>query len=64
MMEMSMNGLVSSDALGHIGRTSWQSTILFLYSLVSIFEKPILGWLNDRFDRIVVRFSRAFFCLF
>lgn len=65
---MLTNGLINSGALGQfppaleeLHGVVVKSTIISLYSLVGVFGKLILGWLNDRFGIIS---STIFGCTF
>lgn len=68
LVGMLTNGLINSGALGQfppaleeLHGVVIKSTIISLYSLVGVFGKLILGWLNDRFGIIS---SSIFGCTF
>lgn len=68
LIGMLTNGLINSGALGQfppaleeLHGVVIKSTIISLYSLVGVFGKLILGWLNDRFGTIS---STIFGCTF
>lgn len=71
LIGMLTNGLINSGALGQfppaleeLHGVVIKSTIISLYSLVGIFGKLILGWLNDRFGVISSTiFGCSFFAL-
>lgn len=64
---MFCNGLINTGALGHfppaieeMHGAQVQALIVSMYSMVGIFGKIVLGWLNDRYGVVV---STAFGCI-
>ncbi|MCP1102959.1 OFA family oxalate/formate antiporter-like MFS transporter [Aequitasia blattaphilus] len=67
LMGMFLNGIINTGALGQFPPAieemhgpAVQATIISLYSLIGIFGKIILGWINDRFGVIA---SSVFGCV-
>ena len=64
---MLCNGLINTGSLGHfppaieeLQGPQVQALIISMYSMIGIFGKLVLGWLNDRFGVVV---STAFGCI-
>lgn len=64
---MLCNGLINTGSLGHfppaieeLQGPQVQALIISLYSMIGIFGKLVLGWLNDRFGVVA---STAFGCI-
>ena len=64
---MLCNGLINTGSLGHfppaieeLQGPQVQALIISMYSMIGIFGKLVLGWLNDRFGGVV---SNAFGCI-
>ena len=64
---MLCNGLINTGSLGHfppaieeLQGPQVQALIISMYSMIGIFSKLVLGWLNDRFGVVV---STAFGCI-
>lgn len=76
LIGMFTNGLINSGSLGQfppaleeLHGTALQATIISLYSLVGIFGKLFLGWVNDKFGVVAssiigcTTFALAFICI-
>ncbi len=64
---MLCNGLINTGSLGHfppaieeLQGPQVQALIISMYSMIGIFGKLVLGWLNDRFGVVA---STAFGCI-
>jgi len=60
LIGMLANGIINSGSLGQfppaieeMHGAAFQATIISLYSLVGIFGKLFLGWINDRFNTFI-----------
>lgn len=67
LIGMFCNGLINTGALGHfppaieeMHGAQIQALVVSMYSMVGIFGKIVLGWLNDRYGVVV---STAFGCI-
>ncbi|MGO5052511.1 MFS transporter [Lachnospiraceae bacterium LCP25S3_G4] len=67
LIGMFANGLINAGALGHfppameeMHGAAVQAVIISMYSLIGIFGKLLLGWINDRFG---IKASTTFGCL-
>ncbi len=76
MIGMILNGIINSGALGQfppalegLQTPAVAATIIALYSLIGIFGKLALGWVNDRYGIIIssifgcMTFGLAFVCI-
>lgn len=76
LIGMFANGLINSGSLGQfppaieeMHGTALQATIISMYSLIGIFGKLLLGWINDKFGIVAcssvgcITFALAFVCM-
>lgn len=76
LIGMFANGVINSGALGQfppameeLHGTALQATIISLYSLIGIFGKLFLGWINDKFGIVAssfvgcITFGLSFICI-